>query len=220
MQEDVSRSNWQRWATFAGVGYVVLFVAAFSLGIEVGPSAFAATDDAFTLDPNTRRLFEDAGLLLFASGAIAAILLVVAVSVATLRFGVLPRWLDWASSRLRYYCRPRSGSSGLWRSGRGSWQSALYSPSTAPVRWPSTTRHRSAARERAPSAVSHTTAVRVPWRSTTSGRDTHAGDCQHPVVDAGNGFAGTTGQLTMKDRLGACGTLRTTYSGHLAIPAV
>jgi hypothetical protein len=156
----------------AGVGYVVPFVAAFALGIEVGPSdreilayyadsghrtrevvaffliagsalalmlfanglrrviaaaegdpaplaalcwgagitsaalvfagnavsratAFAAMDDEFKLDPNTRRLFEDAGLLLLASGAIAAILLVVAVSVATLRFGVLPRWLGW-----------------------------------------------------------------------------------------------------------------------------
>jgi hypothetical protein len=169
----VSRSSWERWAGLAGVAYVVLFLAAFALGIEVGPSdreildyyadsghrskevvaffliaaaalalmlfangvrsliaraeggpaplaalawaggitsaalvlagnavsratAFAATGDEFKLDPNTRRLFEDAGLLLLASGAIAAILLVVAVSVAALRLGVLPRWLGWA----------------------------------------------------------------------------------------------------------------------------
>jgi hypothetical protein len=59
-------------------------------------AAFAATSDDFRLDPNTRRLVEDAGLLLLASGAIAAILLVVPVSLAVLRHGVLPRWLGWA----------------------------------------------------------------------------------------------------------------------------
>jgi hypothetical protein len=59
-------------------------------------TAFAATDDAFELDPNTRRLFEDAGLLLLASAMIAAILLVCAASLAALRYGVLPRWLAWA----------------------------------------------------------------------------------------------------------------------------
>jgi hypothetical protein len=165
--------RWERWAAAAGVAYVVLYVVAFSLGIEVGPSdreilehyadesartkeivaffliaaaalafllfasglrgsiaraemdvrpltaiawagavgytvltlagnavsrspAFASTDSDFQLDPNTRRLVEDAGLLLLASGAIAAMLLVVAVSVAALRYRVLPRWLGWA----------------------------------------------------------------------------------------------------------------------------
>ena len=58
--------------------------------------AFAAMDDEFQLDPNTRRLFEDAGLLLLASGMLAAILLVGAVSLAALRHGLLPRWLGWA----------------------------------------------------------------------------------------------------------------------------
>jgi hypothetical protein len=165
--------RWERWAAVAGLAYVVLYVGAFSLGIEVGPSdreilehyadesartkeivaffliaaaalafllfasglrgsisraeidvrpltaiawagavgytvltlagnavsrspAFASTDSDFQLDPNTRRLVEDAGLLLLASGAIAAMLLVVAVSVAALRYRVLPRWLGWA----------------------------------------------------------------------------------------------------------------------------
>lgn len=169
----MSRSGWERWAGLAGIAYVALFLVAFALGIEVGPSdreildyyadsghrtrevvaffliaaaalalmlfanglrslisraegnpaplaalswaggitsaamvlagnalsratAFAAMEDDFQLDPNTRRLFEVAGLLLLASGAIAAILLVVAVSVAALRLGVLPRWLGWA----------------------------------------------------------------------------------------------------------------------------
>jgi hypothetical protein len=59
-------------------------------------TAFAAMDDEFRLDPDTRRLFEDAGLLLLASGTIAAILLVVAISLAALRHNVLPRWLGWA----------------------------------------------------------------------------------------------------------------------------
>jgi hypothetical protein len=165
--------RWERWAALAGFVYVALFVVAFSLGIEVGPSdreilehyadssararevvaffciagaalafllfasglrnlvarsepeagqlaavawagaigyavltlagnavsrapAFAAMEDDFSLDPNTRRLFEDAGLLLLASGAIAAILLVAAISLAAVRYGVLPRWLGWA----------------------------------------------------------------------------------------------------------------------------
>jgi hypothetical protein len=59
-------------------------------------TAFAAMDDQFHLDVNTRRLFENAGLLLLASGMIAAILLVCSVSLATLRHGLLPRWLGWA----------------------------------------------------------------------------------------------------------------------------
>ncbi len=59
-------------------------------------TAFAAMSDDFQLDPNTRRLVEDVGFLLFVSGALAAILLVVAVSLAALRHGLLPRWLGWA----------------------------------------------------------------------------------------------------------------------------
>lgn len=59
-------------------------------------TAFAAMDDEFQLEPNTRRLFEDAGLLLLASGTMAAILLVGAVSLAVLRHDLLPRWLGWA----------------------------------------------------------------------------------------------------------------------------
>jgi magnesium-transporting ATPase (P-type) len=59
-------------------------------------TAFAAMSDDFQLDPNTRRLAENAGFLLFVSGTLAAILLVVAVSLAAIRHGVLPRWLGWA----------------------------------------------------------------------------------------------------------------------------
>lgn len=59
-------------------------------------TAFAVMDDEFQLEPNTRRLFENAGFLLFVSGALAAILLVVAVSLAVLRHALLPRWLGWS----------------------------------------------------------------------------------------------------------------------------
>jgi hypothetical protein len=169
----MTRIGWERWGALGGLAFVVLFVAAFALGIEVGESdqeilahyadsgerakevvaffliaaaalafvvftaalrglirrveqepgslaalawaggtacgvlilagnavsratAFAAMSEDFRLDPNTRRLVEDVGFLLFVSGALAAILLVVAVSLAALRHRVLPRWLGWA----------------------------------------------------------------------------------------------------------------------------
>jgi hypothetical protein len=79
------------WA--GGITYAVLVLAGNA--VSRAP-AFAATSDDFELHPDTSRLVGDAGLLLFASGAIAAILLVVAVSLATLRHGLLPRWLAWA----------------------------------------------------------------------------------------------------------------------------
>jgi hypothetical protein len=52
--------------------------------------AFSAMSGEFVLDPNTRRLLDQAGFLLFVSGAFAAILLVVTTSLAALRYGVLP----------------------------------------------------------------------------------------------------------------------------------
>jgi hypothetical protein len=166
--------RWERWAGLAGIVYVVLWISAFALGIEVGQSdreileyyadsgnrdketaaffvisgaalafvlfasalrsliaaaegppvtlaaigwagatayaaltlagnavsratAFAAMDtDVFELDVNSRRLLEAAGLLLLASGAIAAMLFVVAASIAAVRYRILPRWLGWA----------------------------------------------------------------------------------------------------------------------------
>jgi len=171
----------ERWAALAGLAFIVLYVAAFALGIEVGASdqeildyygdsgnrakevvafffiagaalafvlfasglrsliaraeqepgtlaalawaggvacavlilagnavsratAFAAMSDEFQLDPNTRRVVEDVGFLLFVSAALAAILLVVAVSLAVLRYGVFPRWLGWGG--LSCSCAP------------------------------------------------------------------------------------------------------------------
>lgn len=168
----MGRISWERLAALAGVVFIVFYVAAFVLGIEVGNSdreildyyassshrakeliaffliagaalalivfaaalrslirrpeqdtsmlgslalaggtaqaalilagnavsrgaGFASMDKDFHLDPNTRRYFEDIGYLLFVSGALAGILLVVAVSLAALRYGLLPRWLGW-----------------------------------------------------------------------------------------------------------------------------
>jgi hypothetical protein len=58
--------------------------------------AFAAFDDNFRLNPDSARLFNDAGFLFFTSAALAGIVVVVGVSLAALRLGVLPRWLGWA----------------------------------------------------------------------------------------------------------------------------
>lgn len=58
-------------------------------------TAFAAMDEEFQLEPDTRRLLENAGFLLFVSATLAAIVLIVSVSLAVLRCGILPRWLGW-----------------------------------------------------------------------------------------------------------------------------
>ena len=79
------------WA--GGVACGVLLLAGNAVSRA---TAFTSMDHEFKLDPNTRRQLEDVGFLLFVSGALAAILLVVAVSVAALRLRVLPRWLGWA----------------------------------------------------------------------------------------------------------------------------
>jgi hypothetical protein len=58
--------------------------------------AFASMDDKFRLDPNVARIFNDAGFLLYVTAALVGIVLVASVSLAILRFGILPRWLAWA----------------------------------------------------------------------------------------------------------------------------
>jgi hypothetical protein len=58
--------------------------------------AFASMDDNFRLDPNSARLLNDTGFLLYVTAALVGILLVVAVSLAVLRFRLMPRWLGWA----------------------------------------------------------------------------------------------------------------------------
>jgi hypothetical protein len=78
------------WAGGISAAVVLLVGNAVSRG-----TAFIAMSDEFVLDPNTRRLVDQVGFLILVSGALAAILLVAATSLAALRHGLLPRWLGW-----------------------------------------------------------------------------------------------------------------------------
>lgn len=79
------------WAGGVACATLVLVGDAVSRG-----PAFASMDDKFRLDANTARLFNDTGFLLYVTAALVGIVFVVAVSVAVLRFGFMPRWLGWA----------------------------------------------------------------------------------------------------------------------------
>ena len=83
-------------AALAWAGGIAAAVLVFVGNAVSRATAFIAMSDEFVLDPNTRRLVDQAGFLIFVSGAFAAILLVAAASLAALRYGVLPRWLGWA----------------------------------------------------------------------------------------------------------------------------
>ena len=66
-----------------------------------------------------------------------------------------------------------------------------------------------------PEEESGTIAFGFEYSASASGN----GRCHHPVTSGTGGFAGATGQLTMKDRVGACGEIVTTYRGHLSLPS-
>jgi hypothetical protein len=87
-------SSTARVAFAGGLAASVLILAGNAVSRA---AAFSAMEAEFELEPNTRRLFESAGFLLFVCGALAAILLTAGVAVAALRHGVLPRWLGWSS---------------------------------------------------------------------------------------------------------------------------
>ena len=80
------------WAGTTGCAALILAGNALSRA-----TALAAMDDKFVLNPSTRKLFENAGYLLFVSGALAAILLVAAVAIAVFRLRTLSRWVGWVS---------------------------------------------------------------------------------------------------------------------------
>jgi hypothetical protein len=61
---------------------------------------------------------------------------------------------------------------------------------------------------------SGTIAFNFEYSASASGN----GRCHHPVTSGTGGFAGVAGQLTMKDRIGACGEILTTYEGHVSLP--
>jgi hypothetical protein len=76
------------------IGCAVLILAGNALSRA---TAVAALDDKFVLDPNTRKLFENAGYLLYVTAAWVGILLVVSVAIGVFRHRVLPRWVGWSS---------------------------------------------------------------------------------------------------------------------------
>jgi len=78
----------------SGVATVVLLLVAGAL--FSGP-AITANDEGskFVLDPNTWRLVNDTGYVVWVAGVMMAIPLVVATSVIALRAAVLPRWFAW-----------------------------------------------------------------------------------------------------------------------------
>jgi magnesium-transporting ATPase (P-type) len=83
-------------AALAYAGGVVCAALVLAGNAVSRATASASDDELFTLDPDTQRIFESAGFLLFVSAAFAAILVVAAVSIGALRYGILPRWLGWA----------------------------------------------------------------------------------------------------------------------------
>ena len=79
----------------AGIAAVVLWTV--SLAFFAG-AAFAVDDTSkFQLDPNTYRFFNDVGYVIWFSGTTVALITVVATAVASLRTGLLPKWLTWLS---------------------------------------------------------------------------------------------------------------------------
>lgn len=76
-------------------GGAIACVALILAGNVISRTTAFAVDKHFTLDPNTRRMFETAGFLMYVAAAYAAILLVATVAIAALRHGALPRWLGW-----------------------------------------------------------------------------------------------------------------------------
>ena len=88
-------------------GAGVWTAAAFGAGLvstalwTVGGAFFALPGIAFTdtskfhLDPNSYRLVEDVGYVIWFSGTTIALIVIVATSVLGLRAGAVPKWLAW-----------------------------------------------------------------------------------------------------------------------------
>lgn len=77
----------------SGVASAILFVIAFAMFTA---AAFTANDTGkFRLDPNTFRLVNDLGYVVWVGAVIVAALLVWATSAIALRSGLLPKWFAW-----------------------------------------------------------------------------------------------------------------------------
>lgn len=79
----------------AGLVWTVLTFAAV---VCFASPSFARSDtDAFQLDPNTFRLLNDLGYVLWFGGTTIAVVTVVATAIVSARTGLLPKWLTWLS---------------------------------------------------------------------------------------------------------------------------
>jgi hypothetical protein len=77
----------------SGVASAILFVIAFAMFTA---AAFTANDAGkFRLDPNTFRLVNDLGYVVWVGAVIVAALLVWATSAIDLLSGLLPKWFAW-----------------------------------------------------------------------------------------------------------------------------
>jgi hypothetical protein len=77
----------------SGVASAVLFLIAIATFTS---SAFAANDTGkFRLDPNTFRLLNDLGYVIWVGAVIVGALVVWATSAVALRSGLLPKWFAW-----------------------------------------------------------------------------------------------------------------------------
>jgi hypothetical protein len=79
----------------AGLVWAVLTFAAV---VSFAAPSFARSDtDKFQLDPNTFRLLNDLGYVLWFGGTTIAAVTVVATAIVSSRTGLLPKWLTWVS---------------------------------------------------------------------------------------------------------------------------
>jgi hypothetical protein len=79
----------------AGLVWAVLTFAAV---VSFAAPSFARSDtDKFQLDPNTFRLLNDLGYVLWFGGTTIAAVTVVATAIVSARTGLLPKWLTWVS---------------------------------------------------------------------------------------------------------------------------
>ena len=78
----------------AGLISATLWLAAKALLIS---SSAASSTSEFKLDPNTFRILNDVGFILWISGTTIAAVTVIATALVSLRSGPLPKWLAWLS---------------------------------------------------------------------------------------------------------------------------
>ena len=77
----------------SGVASAVLFVIAIAFFLS--PAITANDTGKFRLDPNTYRLFQDTGYVMWVGAVIVGALVVWATSAIALRSGLLPKWFAW-----------------------------------------------------------------------------------------------------------------------------